>query len=110
MQNLDVIPRSETVVTTLPAVKFRHQVNCPYQPQPGDNIGCTTQQQGVLKALYYTGEMFWLTVHSTPDPTRGNRKSPFPEFQGESTPNVDPDYLRGSALEPFLFTIATSKI
>ena len=47
---------------------------------------------------------------STPDPTRGNRKSQFPEFYGESTPKVDSTYLGGSSLEPFLFAIATRKM
>ena len=46
----------------------------------------------------------------TPDPTRGNRTSQFPEFNGESTPKVDSTYLGGSSLEPFLFTIFTRKI
>jgi hypothetical protein len=47
---------------------------------------------------------------STPDPTRGNRESQFRRFWGELTPQVEQSYLRGSALELFLLTIATHKI
>jgi hypothetical protein len=47
---------------------------------------------------------------ATQDPTRGNRKSQFPDFGGESTPQVDSTYLSGKLLEPFIFTIFTRKI
>mmetsp|Transcript_9100 Transcript_9100/g.22429 ORF Transcript_9100/g.22429 Transcript_9100/m.22429 type:complete len:259 (-) Transcript_9100:17-793(-) len=47
---------------------------------------------------------------TTQDQMKSNCKSQFPGFQGEYTPKVDRKSLRGTLLEPLLFTIAPRKI
>ena len=42
---------------------------------------------------------------STPDPTRGNRKSQFSEFKGGSMPKVESTDLNGSSLKSFFIQL-----
>ena len=76
---------------------------------------CTTNCTHMLTEML-TVTSFWNTptpfidTLTTPDQSRSNRQSQLSEFKDESTPKMDSNYLRGSALEPFLFTIDALKI
>ena len=55
--------------------------------------------------LFSRSKVDGFVPQTTPDPTQGNCTIEFLDFQGELTPKVDSNYLRGSALEPFPFTL-----